>query len=37
VTEVYGGGGLSPVFDRGGGGLMPLVVDGGLSVRVKLS
>jgi hypothetical protein len=37
VTAVYGGGILSPVFDRGGGGRMPLLLGGGLSLRVRLS
>jgi len=37
ATEVYGGGIVSPVFDRGGGGrMLPLLVDG-LSSRVRLS
>jgi hypothetical protein len=36
VTDVYGGGGLSPVLDLGGGGRIPLLPDG-LSLRVSWS
>ncbi len=37
ATAVYGGGILSPVFNRGGGGRMSLLLEGGSSSRVRLS